>query len=195
MRDREQAGTRRRRLGAGRQNRCWSCGLDQAGRGWLGRSRDETRQRRRGPARLDPAAGSQRDDRRASRRHGGEELEWIALDGAGGRPVARSVIEGLAPAAHAVHRLRAAMVAFDQAERAAHRRRLGYEERGQYGESEPTRAESGEHRRRVIGQVRIVTGPAAPVRPPRPPGAPPHASRPLGRRHDRTGPATRARAG
>lgn len=142
-------GTRRRRRGVGRELLLQLFGLDEAGRRWLGGTGDGARRSRKGADGLDPARGGERDKRRASRRHGGQNLERISLGGVGGSRVAGTVAGHPAPTVHAWYHVRTGGVAVEQAEGTAHDDRLGHQKGGQGGEGEAAGAKGSKHRSRT----------------------------------------------
>jgi hypothetical protein len=113
-------------------NPCSSClELDQAGRGWLDRGRDETGRSWETPRRLDPAIRGYGEDRRRGRLHGREHLEWSLLHCPGCGGVAGAVGEDRTPMIHAGHCVPAGKVPLEQTERGTPHRGLGHKEGGQ----------------------------------------------------------------
>ena len=104
--------------------------------------------RRKGADGLDPASGSDGDERRACRCHGGKNLEQVSLGGVGGSRVAGAVAGDPALTVHAGNHVRTGGVAIEQAEGATHDDGLGHEEGGQGGKGKAAGAKGPEHRRK-----------------------------------------------
>ena len=122
-------------------------GLNEARRWWLDRAGDEAGRSGKRPDRLDPARGSHGEESLARRRHGGEDLVPIPLDGTGAGGVTGAGAEGRVVAAHAGHRVRDSVVPLEEAQRGTGYDRLGQEEGSQRSEREAAGAQGLKHRR------------------------------------------------
>ena len=122
-------------------------GLNEARRWWLDRAGDVAGRSEKRAGRLDPARGSHGEDSLARRRHGGEDLVPIPLNGTGAGGVTGVAGEGRLVATHVGHPVRNSVVPLEEAQRGTGYDRLDQQERSQRGEREAAGAQGLEHRR------------------------------------------------